>query len=59
MPYARGSEQTTKFKKVFRLIISFTQEVPVAYPGIFFEGGGFNKLRTEDTENGDLGAVAP
>ena len=32
----------------------------VAYPGIFF-GGGFQQiqLRTEDTEDGDLGAVAP
>jgi len=32
----------------------------VAYPGIFF-GGGVQKiqLRTEDRENGDLGAVAP
>jgi hypothetical protein len=34
---------------------------PVAYPGILFEGGGFQQvqLRTEDRENGDLGAVAP
>ena len=33
---------------------------PVAYPGIFF-GGGVQQiqLRTEDRENGDLGAVAP
>jgi len=32
----------------------------VAYPGILFEGGGFQQiqLRTEDRENGDLGAVA-
>ena len=32
----------------------------VAYPGIFF-GGGVQQiqLRTEDGENGDLGAVAP
>jgi len=32
----------------------------VAYPGIFFGGGGFQQiqLRTEDRENGDLGAVA-
>ena len=32
----------------------------VAYPGIFF-GGGVQQiqLRTEDRENGDLGAVAP
>jgi hypothetical protein len=33
----------------------------VAYPGIFFGGGGVQQieLRTEDRENGDLGAVAP
>ena len=33
---------------------------PVAYPGILF-GGGVKQiqLRTEDRENGDLGAVAP
>ena len=32
----------------------------VAYPGIFF-GGGVQQiqLRTEDRENGNLGAVAP
>ena len=32
----------------------------VAYPGIFF-GGGVQQiqLRTEDREDGDLGAVAP
>jgi len=32
----------------------------VVYPGIFFEGGVQQiQLRTEDRENGDLGAVAP
>ena len=33
----------------------------VAYPGILFEGGGGQQiqLRTEDRENGGLGAVAP
>ena len=31
----------------------------VAYPGIFFGGGQQIQLRTEDRENGDLGAVAP
>jgi len=32
----------------------------VAYPGILFGGGGIQQIqfRTEDTENGDLGAVA-
>ena len=34
---------------------------PLAYPGILFGVGGFQQiqLRTEDRENGDLGAVAP
>ena len=34
---------------------------PVAYPRILFGGGGVQQiqLRTEDRENGDLGAVAP
>ena len=32
----------------------------VAYPGILFRGGVQHiQLRTEDRENGDLGAVAP
>ena len=31
----------------------------VAYPGIFFEGGGVSRNSVEDRENGDLGAVAP
>ena len=33
----------------------------VAYPGILFGGGVVQQiqLRTEDIENGDLGAVAP
>jgi len=34
---------------------------PVAYPGIFCGGEGVQQiqLRTEDREDGDLGAVAP
>jgi hypothetical protein len=32
--------------------------ISVAYPGILF-GGVQIQLRTEDRENGDLGAVAP
>ena len=33
---------------------------PVAYPGVLFVGGVQQiQLRTEDRENGDLGAVAP
>jgi len=40
-----------------------TQEfyVTVAYPGILFGGEGVQQiqLRTEDRQNGDLGAVAP
>jgi len=31
----------------------------VAYPGIFFGGVQQIQLRTEDRENGDLGAVSP
>jgi hypothetical protein len=31
----------------------------VAYPGSFFGGVQQIQLRTEDRENGDLGAVAP
>ena len=31
----------------------------VAYPGIFFGGVQQIQLRTEEKENGDLGAVAP
>jgi hypothetical protein len=33
--------------------------IPVAYPGIIFRGVQRIQLRTEDRENGDLGAVAP
>jgi len=33
--------------------------IPVAYPGILFGGVQQIKLKTEDRENGDLGAVAP
>jgi hypothetical protein len=38
----------------------FMLSLSVAYPGNFF-GGGFQQiqLRTEDRENGDLGATAP
>jgi len=32
--------------------------VSVAYPGIFFGGVQQIQLRTDDRENGDLGAVA-
>ena len=31
----------------------------VAYPGIFFLGGGVSTNSVEDRENGDLGVVAP
>ena len=31
----------------------------VAYPGILFGGVQQIQLRTEDRQNGDLGAVAP
>jgi len=33
--------------------------LPVAYPGIFFGGGGVSINSVEDRDNGDLGAVAP
>jgi len=33
--------------------------VSVAYPGIFFRGVQEIQLRTEDRQNGDVGAVAP
>ena len=36
----------------------FTLLGPVAYPGILFGGVQQIQLRTEDRENGDLGAVA-
>ena len=39
--------------------LSTTEQVAVAYPGIFFGGVQQIQLRTEDRENGDLGAVAP
>ena len=38
-------------------MLSFTEVIEtVAYPGILFEGGGFQEiqLRTDDRENGDL-----
>ena len=36
------------------------KRIPVAYPGILFVAGIQQiLLRTEDRENGDLGAVAP
>ena len=31
----------------------------MAYPGIFFRGVQQIQLRTEDRENGDLGAIDP
>jgi len=33
--------------------------ITVAYPGILFRGVQQILVRTEDRENGDLGAVAP
>ena len=47
--------------EVPRNAVKFQQTSPVAYPGILFGGGGVQQiqLRTEDRENGDLGAVAP
>ena len=39
--------------------IAFPMQQSVAYPGVLFGGEGFQQiqLRTEDRENGDLGAV--
>jgi len=39
--------------------IQFYFFAPMAYPGIFFGGGGkgFQHIQLEDRENGDLGAV--
>ena len=42
--------------------LEFNGLFAVAYPGIFFGGGERGQqiqLRTEDRENGDMGAVAP
>ena len=46
------------------LLVSLLAELclcAVAYPGILFGRGGVQQiqLRTEDRENGDVGAVAP
>ena len=40
--------------------LNWISSQPVAYPGILFGGWGVQQiqLRTEDRENGDLGAVA-
>jgi hypothetical protein len=48
-----------KYNKVLCYIIIYSNSV--AYPRILWGGGGVKKiqLRTEDRENGDLGAVAP
>jgi len=35
------------------------RNVSVAYPGIFFRGVQQIQLRTEDRQDGNLGAVAP
>ena len=37
----------------------FCWTLAFAYPGILFGGGEQIQLRTEDRENGDLGALAP
>ena len=46
----------------FILKIEYGHSETLAYPGIFFRGGGMFQqiqLRTEDRENRDLGTVAP
>ena len=44
-----------------RITISFFFDKPaaVAYPGIFFRGGGGSINSVKDRDNGDLGVVAP
>jgi hypothetical protein len=70
LPETCGISCQNKFGKLLHLvgfIIIKTVEIfalpkAVAYPGILFgRGGGVQQiqLRTEDRENGDLGAVAP
>ena len=45
---------------LFLVVVVVVVVVAVAYPGIFFVGGFQQiQLRTEERENGDLGAVAP
>jgi len=54
-------------RRVLRWVLRYDQReestmglLSVAYPGILFGWGGQQiQLRTEDRENGDLGAVAP
>ena len=58
------SHKNTSFLIVHTIISTSTRRgwsASVAYPGILFGGGGVEQieLRTEDRENGDLGAVAP
>ena len=51
---------TPIFPGICRIVAAASMKA-VAYPGILFGGGGAQQiqLRTEDGENGDLGAVAP
>jgi len=43
-----------------RVVVLYYYPTAVAYPGIFFGGGGEGSTNSvEDRENGDLGAVAP
>jgi len=49
-----------KINYIFMHNLHVDTQRSVAYPGIFFKGGVQQiQLRTEDRENGDLGAVAP
>jgi len=41
------------------VIYNYSAMHAVAYPGILFGGVQQIQLRTEDRENGDLGAVSP
>ena len=64
-----GEASGLKLRKIFGVFVEILLPAlgldqrmlpPVAYPGILFgEGVQQNQLRTEDRENGVLGAVGP
>jgi len=61
--YLRSLKFTLKHLKRYYMFRSHdhSQGASVAYPGILFGVGGDQQiqLKTEDRENGDLGAVVP
>jgi len=51
-------QNTPSTQQLLSFNVRCARSAPVAYPGIFFEGGFQQiQLRTEDREDGDLGAV--